>query len=87
MQTVHLLAGDFRSWVASELALTEVSGTEVLLLVPSVTAGAAGASDPARGGVPAGPFSILLGARPQCSGWGRWGGAVAAAARGAPCVF
>lgn len=78
-----------------ELALAEVSRTEVLLLAPSVTAGAARASDPVRSrrlvsGHPAVashacPFSTLLGASPERRGWGRWGEAVAA--RGAPCVF
>lgn len=76
---------------------TEVSGPKVLLLVPSVTAGATGASDPVRSSLSGlrcqrwrHAFSILLGTSPERSGqpgaWRGLGGGIVAATD-APCVF
>lgn len=66
-----------------ELALTEVSGIQVLLLVSSVVVGALEKSDPVQsqpsglgqsGGGVARPCSTLPGASPRRSGPGRGGG-------------
>lgn len=81
-----------------ELALIEVSGTKVLLLVSSVRAGAVRTPDPVRslpsglrppGGGVTHPYSALAAASPGHSGGGRGQGGRArtVAARGAPCAF